>query len=230
MINLPLPRFPFAFIPILTTIFVFSCGKPANDQATVEADQAYEELRLFVTEKDFTKIEGREGFEDVEFERLMAERAARYDSLQARLDRNMDRVDETRRQEIAVLRSQYDTVQARNTRAYRAYIRRRDIRQNLLGVSTERDDLSGITASELPSRYQMFVNRVEENRPTYTEADWDVVEGLWSALEARRQQVEADLNRPARNQIEQAQNRYLSIREEMQAAVKAGTVPRPNDR
>lgn len=227
MINLPLPRFPFAFIPILATIFVFSCGRPANDQATVEADQAYEELRLFVTEQDFTNIEGREGFEDVEFERLMAARAARYDSLQARLDRNMDRVDETRRQEIAVLRSQYDTIQVRNTRAYRAYIRRRDIRQNLLGVSTERDDLSGITASELPSRYQMFVNRVEENRPTYTEADWDVVEGLWSALEARRQQVEADLNRPARNQIEQAQNRYLSIREEMQAAVKAAAVPRP---
>jgi exonuclease VII large subunit len=212
-----------AFPLFLAITFVFSCGRPANDQATVEADQAHEEFRLFVTEQDRTNIEGREGFEDMEYERLMAARAARYDSLQARLDRNLDRVDETRRQEIAVLRSQYDTIQAKNTRAYRAYIRRRDIRQNLLGVSTERDDLSGIIASELPSRYQMFVNRVEENRPTYTEEDWEVVEGLWSALETRRQQVEADLNRPARNDIERARNRYLSIREEMRAAA----VPRP---
>ncbi|CAN5911811.1 hypothetical protein BH24BAC1_BH24BAC1_09840 [soil metagenome] len=227
MIHLPLPRFPLAFPFILAITFVFSCGRPANDQATVEADQTYEEFRLFVTEQDRTNIEGREGFEDVEYERLMAARAARYDSLQARLDRNLDRVDESRRQEIAVLRSQYDTIQTSNTRAYKAYIRRRDIRQNLLGVSTERDDLSGIIASELSSRYQMFVNRVEENRPTYTEEDWEVVEGLWSALETRRQQVEADLNRPARNDIERARNRYLSIREEMRAAGRAAAVPRP---
>lgn len=227
MKHLSLPRFPLALISVLATVFAFSCGRPANDQATVEADQAFEEFRLFVTEQDRTNIEGREDFEDVEYERLMAARAARYDSLQARLDRNMDRVDETRRQEITVLRSQYDTLQARDTREYRAYLRRRDIRQNLLGVSTERDDLSGITASELPSRYQMFVNRVEENRPTYTEADWDVVEGLWSALETRRQQVGADLNHPARNDIERARNRFQSIRKEMQAAVRAAAVPRP---
>lgn len=208
-------------------ILAFSCGSPGTEQATVEADQAYDELRLFVTEQDLTDIEGRENYEDVEYEQLMAARAAEYERLLSLAERAVDPADEVRRQQLAELKSRYHTISDRYTADYLAYNRRRDIRQNLLGVSTERDDLSGITAAELPNKYQMFVNLVEENRPAYTEVDWDVVEGLWSALESRRQDLETNLSRTARNQIEQARNRFQSIREEMQAAVRATAVPQP---
>jgi hypothetical protein len=227
MRSIAIPWLAFFVFSWLAVLFAFSCGRPADEHATVEADQAYEELRLFVTEQDRTNIESREDFDDVEYERLMAARAARYDTLRTRIDRYQDQMDEARRQEIAVLRSQYDTAEARNTRAYLAHARQRQLRQDLLGATTGQTDLGGLTASELPARYQMFVNRVEENRSAYTKADWQVVEGLWTALETRRQQLEAGLNRPARNDIERARNRFQSLQKERQAAGRAAPAARP---
>jgi virulence-associated protein VapD len=220
----PFSRTIVLLIVFVSVLFDFSCSGPAKEQPDVAVDQAYEDLRLFVTEQDFTDIQGREGFEDTEYEQKRAQAAAEYERLQTRLNQYEGQLDETRRGEITELRARYDTLQARRERAYWAYVQSRDLRQDLLGVSTEREDLGTITADGIADRYQTFVDQVEKNREEFTPVDWNVVEGLWSALESRRQALEPELSRRDRNQIEQARQRYRKTRASLPAADPTGRV------
>jgi hypothetical protein len=218
------------FIAIIA-FTAFSCGSPANEHvvdevAVVEAEEAFEDLRLFVKDQDATYVMGREDMDAIEYERLMAARAAEYERLVRQAERAIGPEDQVRHQQLAELRSRYDTVQAVNTRAYLALQRERELRQDLLGPTTKKGEIETMEAPELASRYQMFSTRIAENQAEYTAPDWETVERIWAALESRRQELEPGINRPYRGQIEQARTRFENIRAEMPHDVLTGETPR----
>lgn len=215
--------FPSLFLLVVSApIFFASCGGPANERRLTEMDQAIEDLRLFVTEKDAVSA-GNTAYPAVNFEEEMAEMAVEYEQLQTRLKPHLDQADEVRRQEVAGLQARYDTLRSRRTRAYRAYVKSRSMRQELLGVSQDKVDLGDITAADIADRYHTFAERVAANHSQYTPTEWNVVEGLWTALESRRQEVEAKLSQPDQARIEQARNRYLAVRSSLNEAASAET-------
>ncbi|GAA4430907.1 hypothetical protein GCM10023188_18000 [Pontibacter saemangeumensis] len=199
---------------------LFSCNSGGNDQAA-KSDAAYTEYRDLVTdfeEDTLSEVELRamrgSDIDSARWAALTAEREQQYEQKRQAVEQDLDQYPPERKQEIQDLDDRYKRAMETREKQYEEASHRYKLRQQLLGIEIEEDDLSDIVPEEMATTYKRFVDNVAEEAGKFEERDWNLVEGWWSSLGSRYRSIEPNLDQQARTAIEQAQNRYKEIRQQ----------------
>lgn len=200
--------------------FLFSCDNQSSETAT-EREQALTDYRNYVTEFEqdsLTEVEMRaleqSAEDDTQWETERANLQETYNERREVVNQNLEGLDENQRAEVDALDQRYNQALQQRERQYEEVNRRRTLRRDLLGIEIRKLDLSDVTAENIGNVYDRFVSTLSENVGEYEQRDWNQIEGWWNSLNNRYQALEAEVQAPVKRSIQQAQNRYLEIREQ----------------
>ncbi|MDX5437527.1 MAG: hypothetical protein LPK03_10055 [Pontibacter sp.] len=203
----------------LPTLLFVSCNSRETED---NADQAFVEYRDFVMEAetvsttDLTETElraMRKAIEDtVIWETESEDLRQQYEAREKRVRDQFDTYDEARQAEIEDLDTRYASAMEKREQRYQDVSRRYRLREEMLGLPVSADDLSPITAAELPAVYNRFVEKLEALAVDLEANEWNMVEGWWVALNNRKDELASQLSAADKNRIRQASDKYLEIR------------------
>ena len=98
---------------------------------------------------------------------------------------------------------------AADTPDYRQVLRNRLFGEGKIGSDMK---FGFVTADNILSVYQHFVNTVSENKNEYTREDWDEIKVLYEALDTRKNTIEKDLASSDNMKIAGQKVKFASIR------------------
>lgn len=201
-------------------ILIVACG---NQEETKEADAAFTDYREFVAaaendanrEYSETEIRAiRQSLADTSsWQKEAAERQQKYQEKIKRVRDNFSSYNETRQAEINDLEARYNVATEKQEKKYRDISHRYKLREELLGLPVNADDLTSLSAAELTTTYKMFVDKLESKAGELEKADWNLVEGWWIALNTRKTALESQLSADANRTIAELTEKYREIRE-----------------
>lgn len=206
---------------ILAVCFLFfiSC---TDQEAKQEQDQALNDYRDFVTQveedanRDYSEAEMRAmeqaAEDDSRWETESAEVMQQFDDRKRKVVQNIDLYDEAEQQEIRDLEDRYNQAYEKQKQKYQEVSRRYMLRRDLLGLQISKDDMSTITAEDLPATYERFVQNLAPKAAELEGRDWELVEGWWVALNNRKRTLENELSATAKAIIDEATEKYKEIR------------------
>ncbi|WP_439883144.1 hypothetical protein ACSX1A_08215 [Pontibacter sp. MBLB2868] len=211
----------------LRNIVLVSCllilASCSDQEAQKERDNAFNDYKDYVTQfetdanRDYTDVELRameQAAEDnSKWETESAEVMQQYDERKRKVVQNIDLYDEAQQKEFKELEGRYNNAYQKQKEKYQDVSRRYKLRKDLLGLEISSDDMSSITAADLASTYEHFVQNLESRASQLEGRDWELVEGWWIALNNRRRTLDNELSASAKSTIEQATERYKNIRE-----------------
>lgn len=201
----------YSYCFILLTTLLFSC----NAEQDNNGEQALKDYEEFVTqvERDTAAINN-----DIDFDSTWIQRTntllLRHDSLQNQVIIAKDYYSPEQEQVVKDLGNRFEEAQGKIKVKQQEISKRYKMREELLGLSVQKDDLSSITTTELAPAYKHFVAKVADNYKSYSFAEWQWIEGWWNALNNRMKQVTDELTADARAEIEEAQKEYVRTRQE----------------
>lgn len=208
----------------LSLPLLLSCSSQGNEQ-TAENDTTFTEYRDLVTdfeEDTLSEVELRamrdSDIDSATWANITAEREQQYEQKRQVVEQNIDQYPPERQQEIGDLDERYSLAMENRERQYGEASHRYKLRQQLLGIEINEDDLSDIAPEEMANTYQRFVENVAEDAKNYETRDWNLIEGWWSSLGSRYRSLETDLDQQSRTAIAQAQERYTEIRQQYASA------------
>ena len=204
---------------LLPTLMFVSCNTKETED---DAEQAFAEYRDFVMEAetvsttDLTETElraMRKAIEDtVIWETESEDLMQQYEAREKRVRDQFDTYDKARQAEIEDLDTRYASAMDQREQRYQEASRRYRLREEMLGLPISADDLSPITAAELPVVYNRFVEKLEALAVDFEGKEWNLVEGWWAALNNRKDELASQLSAADSNKIKQATDKYLEIR------------------
>lgn len=160
-----------------------ACNDSATSEAEVKADNftAYvdsvEKLTPVYTTTRWTEIEN--GYEAREPQpELVAELS----------DEEKQKVEESKARYVA-LKTTYEAKIKESD--YRTRLRNSLFGEGRVGADMQ---FNFVTADNILSVYENFVNTIEANKDTYSREDWDEIKVLYEALDTRKNEVEKDLS------------------------------------
>ncbi|MFD2515528.1 hypothetical protein ACFSRY_16770 [Pontibacter locisalis] len=205
-------------------ICLFAFISCTDQEAQQERDQALNDYRNFVTQveedaqREYTETELRAmekaAEDDSRWETESAEVMQKFDDQKRKVVQNIDLYDEAEQQEVRELEERYNRAYQQQKEKYQEVSRRYRLRRDLLGLRVNADDMSSITAEELPATYERFVQNLEPKATELEGREWELVEGWWVALNNRKRALENELSADAKSKIEKASERYRNIRQE----------------
>jgi hypothetical protein len=203
---------------IISLLLCISCS---DKEAKQERDHAFNEYKDFVTQfeednkQDYSEVELRAmeqaAEENEKWVKDSTELLQQYDARKRKVVENIDLYEETQQNEFRDLETRYEKAYHKNQEMRQEVSRRYNLRKELLGLKISSDDLSNITAADLPATYEQFVQKLEQRAKGLEQRDWELVEGWWVALNNRKRALKNELTASAQNTIQQASNRYQTI-------------------
>lgn len=207
------------FLAVCLLTFI-SC---TDEEAKQERDQALNDYRDFVTQveedanREYSEVELRAMEQAAEdnsrWETESAEVMQQYDDRKRKVVQNIDLYDEAEQQEFQELEDRYNKAYEKQKQKYQDVSRRYMLRKDLLGLQISSDDMSTLTAKDLPETYERFVQNLEPKAAELEGRDWELVEGWWVALNNRKRTLEKELSASAKATIDRATEQYKEIRE-----------------
>ncbi|PRY14423.1 hypothetical protein CLV24_104236 [Pontibacter ummariensis] len=196
--------------------FLFACNNE-EDQAVIEREAAYTAYKDFVAtfEQDsLTEVELRALQQSIEddsrWETESAEIDQQFLERKGRVIENLGDYSPEQQEEIANLEERYNLAKQRRQQQYEEA----GMRYALLGVPVINPDLSNITTENIADTYERFTSTLADNAANYEGREWEMVEGWWNSLNNRYQALLTELSAAELSTIEQAQDRYLELREQ----------------
>ena len=122
-----------------------------------------------------------------------------YNAKAEALEGSKDNMSEEMKQQYAGIQEKYSALE--NTfkekmkeQADNDY--KKQLRASLFGEGMVGDDMkfNFVTADNIRSYYERFVNTVDKNQNNYTREDWDEIKLLYEALDTRKNEVEKNLS------------------------------------
>lgn len=209
----------------MAAILIIACG---NQEADKEADTAFTDYREFVAaaendaNRDFTETEikaMRQSIADSAlWQREAEERLQNYEEKEKRVRDNFSSYTETRQAEINDLKARYNVATEKQEKKYRDISHRYKLREELLGLPVNADDLTSLSAAELTTTYKRFIDNLQVKASDLEKADWNLVEGWWIALNTRKSALESQLSADANRTIAELTEKYRQIRKRSETA------------
>ncbi|WP_299990601.1 hypothetical protein [uncultured Pontibacter sp.] len=201
-------------LSLLLTIFLsgVSCADKEQNQSDTGKESAYQEYREFVLATE-QQANSNDQSSLQEWDGEVRELKESYLTHESRIMQYSDAYEPERREEIEELRRRYDAAIQKLQERHEDVSRRYQLRQEMLGIDVESDDLSEITTANLAATYQHFVNTLDQNKAQYSGRDWEMIEGWWNALQNRTKELAQSLSPADRSAIAESEKRYLQIRQ-----------------
>lgn len=197
----------YIFLLSLTLLFACSSERETNN------DQSFRDYKEFVTQVEQDTAQTIDEIEqDSTWYKRTSVLQARYDSLHNQVNTTLDGLKPEQQEEVANLNTRFEAAKNKITKKHKEISKRYKMREDLLGLKVQKDDLSSISASELAPAYEHFIEKVSHNYKDYSFDEWQLIEGWWNALKNRQQQVSNELTSDARSEITEAENEYLEVR------------------
>lgn len=197
-----------------------SCGNQ-NSETAAENEEALTAYRDYVTEFEsdsLSEVEMRamqQAAEDsIPWEKEKANLQEMYNERRERVETNLEELTPEQQTEVQQLDERYNRALQTREQQYEDASHRYRLRRDLLGLKVQNDDLSEITAENIVPTYERFVSTLSGNTTAYNTRDWQLIEGWWSALNSRYRTLESNLSAQMKNNVQQAQNRYIEIRQQ----------------
>jgi len=197
---------------LLITAAIVLTGFASCNTATKEAKQDAENLQVYVdsieglapvyTTSNWSKLE--DGYQ---------ERLLKIEKTNTALeDADKKKVDASKAK-YATLKANYEANEQKQKMAAAALDYRQILRTRLFGEGKIGADMKFdfVTAKNILSVYENFVDIVAENKKNYTREDWDEIKVLYEALDTRKNAVEKDLASADNMKIAGLKIRFASI-------------------
>jgi hypothetical protein len=188
---------------LLTLLGGTSCERNSTSEAKNRAEQDLADLREWVKDKtDSTKTPdtARPQVKE-EFKEKMAKLDARMDSLSAKS-----------KEEYKELRREYQNWEARNQQRSQVPLSQETLQrfqEELFGSRTALD--ATFTAAQMREVYTQFLQNVRARRATWTAADWDYVDEIYTRLNQKKDLVEDQISGEDKLKIKALQAEYLTL-------------------
>ncbi|MFC5271730.1 DUF6565 domain-containing protein [Adhaeribacter terreus] len=181
-----------------------------------ESEEAYNNFKNWIDEKErdtaYVYDSDRDWTEEI------SDREEAYNERVAALDKNAKYYDDARRAEIEEMKTRYNTSWQTRRATYASYGKADSLRPVYLTTPEKAEDLNALTPANIRAAYENFVAKVQENKETYTNADWQVVDAMWSDLDDRKNAIQEQLSAKDKYEIGKAKTKYQA----MKAASKTG--------
>ncbi|MBX0290167.1 hypothetical protein K3G63_06935 [Hymenobacter sp. HSC-4F20] len=203
------------------TFTTSSCSQNQQNEASAEADQAYNDFKTFVSDTE-AKTDAVASEAEADYEQETAQLKSDFDAKVAAVDKYADSYDDARRQEIEALRTRYTT----------AYDKREMAWKNRPGVTSAMSGTAGtatgstkmgksykptnpaaqLTAANARQTYEAFVRDIKVNEDKYDIDDWRNINAEWRALDEAYDKVKKDI--PARDlaEIQKEKLKYAAFK------------------
>lgn len=225
------------FVAATTMAFTqFSCNRAdrteAGNETTAASDQAYEDFKSYVSTLE-TDIERGWDSTATDADARMNQWRTDYEAKSAAVARYENDFDEDRKREYAELQSRYNTAWATREEQYNTWRannqsagmtntadsdRMYTVGTDLLGMDMRAKSVDDVTSKEIVRMYENFVAKVEANKSTYSNQDWEYIEGYWNSLDNRKNAIQNELTDKDKWEIAKAKTKYIA----MKNANKAG--------
>ncbi|GAB3237241.1 hypothetical protein GCM10027346_28580 [Hymenobacter seoulensis] len=192
-----------------------SCTQNQQNEASGEADQAYNDFKTFVSDTE-AKADAVATEAEADYERETAQLKSDFDTKVASVDKYADSYDDARRQEIEQLRTRYTT----------AYDKREMAWKNRPGTTSAMSSgtmkmgkyykpstpAAQLTAANARQTYETFVSNIKANEDKYDIDDWRNINAEWRALDEAYDKVKKDI--PARDlaEIQKEKLKYAAFK------------------
>lgn len=171
-----------AFVAVLSGATLVSCDDRREYEQPLNDYEAYVDRTANDTE-EWT-------------EERWNETQAEYREKRAAVEQYADKMDDDSRRRYQEADRRYDEVRIRYEEE-RSMASQGANMGNLyaaVGASGSNDlELNNVTAANLLDTYRQFVDQVEANKDSYSREDWQEIEIIWDALNARKNEVEKEL-------------------------------------
>ncbi|WP_181305883.1 DUF6565 domain-containing protein [Rufibacter sp. XAAS-G3-1] len=192
---------------LLTLLGGTSCERTSsnetNDQPRTRAEQDLAELREWMKDKtDSTKNP------DTRWPQVKEE----FKEKTAQLDSRMDSLSAKSKEEYKELRREYLNWEARNQQRVEMPLSPETLQrfeEELFGSANALD--ATFTAPQMREAYTQFLQNVRARRTTWTAADWDYVDELYSRLNQKKNLVEDQISAKDKLRIKALQAEFLAL-------------------
>ena len=144
-----------------------------------------------------------------------------WDSLQAEFDKQKARVEKDTSEMAEDVRDTYleslrDWDSFKSEYAIKVEDKKKlDQMDNLrksLTIAGIRTDYTNLTAPDIISEYEHFVDAVRANKDNFTREQWTVINVSWKSLNGRKRELEKDINADVNSKIVKVQLQYTGIK------------------
>jgi len=204
-----------------------SCSQADKKEAAQESDEAYNNFKSFVANTESSAKDVANETQE-EYDQQTTKLKADYDSAVAAIDRDADKYDDARRAEIEQLRARYTTAYDAREQAWNS--RSGADATALTPASTDgtaamssapaklgkyyklSSPAASLTAANARTTYESFVQRVKQNEDRYDIDDWRNINAEWRALDAKYDQVKANVSGSDKAEITKEKLKYAAFK------------------
>jgi hypothetical protein len=202
--------------PILKVLLVFgllafvACSDKQNSNRT------YEDFKNYVIDR----TDQAEKYFDKEWSELEAE----YNEKRIKAEEKIDEWSDETRSEFASLKSDWEEFKER----YEAEHMRRNavpeltVLEGALLPSGIKGNMQNVNAANIVDVHAHFVNYVEAHKDALSQEQWKYVEGIWEALNTRKNEVEKDITTDDNIKIAEWKVKYGTIKAINRPTAEAG--------
>ncbi|WP_139307865.1 hypothetical protein [Pontibacter flavimaris] len=204
------------YILLVCVLLLCSCG--GRDSESAAGEQELANYRNYVTRFE------QDSLSDSELRALaLAENSSTtwqtekesllqaHEGYRVQLEENLEHLTEQQRAEAGQLDQRFKNALETREHQFLDASHRYELRQDLLGLDIEDDDLSEVTAENIGPTYSRFVSGIKEHAAKYESRDWLLIAGWWSALNSRYRSVEGDVSEQVKKTVQQAQKQYQEV-------------------
>ncbi|RNI31039.1 hypothetical protein [Rufibacter latericius] len=179
-----------------------------NNQPRTRAEEDLAELREWVNVK--TDSTGRKA--DTAASRKWPQAKEEFKEKTAKLDSKLDSLSEKSKAEYKELRQKYQNWEARNQQRSQMPLKQETLarfEQELFGTPNALQ--VHMPAEGMREVYVQFLQNVRAKRNTWSAADWDYVDEIYSRLNQKKDQVEDQISGQDKLKIKALQAEYLTL-------------------
>ena len=193
----------------IVAVLFFACGDPEKESAKEE----YNEFKAWWNDKtDSLDVETKEEWQEFKTE---------FNERTAKIDAKLEKLGDEDRKEYEATKSEYSEMEASNEEKW-ANVNREGDTAVTLDESTVKQwevklmgkdmgDWSSVTAANVKQAYIDFMENVRAQNGTWTDADWDYVDVVFDRLDARKDQVDDNLDVTDEAKIKALQMEYRTL-------------------
>lgn len=198
-----------------------SCSQNQQNEASAEADQAYNDFKTFVSDTE-AKTDAVASEAEADYEQETAQLKSDFDAKVAAVDKYADRYDDARRQEIEALRTRYTTAYDKREMAWKNRPGGTSAMSGSASTATGSTKMgqyykptnpaAQLTAANARQTYEAFVRDIKVNENKYDIDDWRNINAEWRALDEAYDKVKKDI--PARDlaEIQKEKLKYAAFK------------------
>ncbi|TXK18387.1 hypothetical protein FVR03_24020 [Pontibacter qinzhouensis] len=211
----------FLFAQIFVLALLLSCTNQENSQLKSDSAKAYADFKEFVIQVENDAVSELDDSTKI-WEDEASKLKEKYASLEDDVNDLIDQYPPQDRETIQDFKERFRIAMDQKQKKYDDAQAQYRLRQDLLGEEVASADLYRIEASNITATYQKFVNTIVKNKDVYTHRDWEMIEGWWSALNARKNEIQAQLQPADEKAIRLKEDEYLELRNQVAGTSEIG--------